>query len=160
MSLRNILDAHQSIAAATAKIGKVYKHRVLNVEEAQMASLFKDSNGRIDVCFITRESSQADDRGPNNNYRQPSIVMAWYRSVSRTADDVTNSEDSFQDDVESVMDTFDANRKLTVGGVHKATWSAAMQARNVTYVMFQGALCHYAELVHVVEDGPRSTTSS
>ncbi|HEX7285693.1 MAG TPA: hypothetical protein VF532_05890 [Candidatus Angelobacter sp.] len=165
MSLRSIIDAHLSIAQSTGKIAKLYKHKVWNVDEAQMRSLFVDStNGRIDVCFISPEAVPANDLGPNNNYRLPSIVLYWYRSMSRAADDSQNTEDGFLDDMEAVKDAFDANRRLTTGAapnqVHNAAWSTAMETRKVDYVMFQGALCHYAELVHTVKDGPRSTTSS
>jgi hypothetical protein len=161
MSLRDIINAAKSIASATGKIGKLYPHRVWSSDDAAMKNLFV-VNGKLDVCFITRESSDAQDRGPNNAYRLPLLVLDWYRAKHRAADDSTNSEDAFQDDVETVMDAFDSNRKLRTGMplTAAATWSGPMKARTVNVVTFCGVMCDHAELVTVVEDGPRSTTSA
>jgi hypothetical protein len=159
MSLRAQIDAIKSIAGGTGKIGKVYGHLVHAKEDADLVALFKDSNGRIDAAMITRESTDSQDRGPNNNYDLHTMVLRWYRSVNRNVDDSTNSEDGFQDDVEFVRLRFNTNRKLTVGSVHNSPWCSSMSARQVGYVSFQGVLCHYAELVIVPSDGPNSTTS-
>jgi len=162
VSLRAQLDAVKAILVATAKVAKVYEHLVYANNDQDMITFFKDPvNGRIDVCFITRESTQSNDQGADNNYDLHTISLSWYRSVHRANDDSTNTEDSFQDDVESVRATFNSNRKLTVNGTHNApSFSAPMQARAIGYVSFQGVLCHYAELVFVPKDGPNPTRSA
>jgi hypothetical protein len=159
MALRAQIDAVKAIALGTGKIGKIYGHLLYANNDADLVGFFKDANSRIDVGFITRESTDSQDRGPNNNYDLHTLVLAWYRSVTRNSDDSTNSEDAFQDDVESVRATFNSNRKLTVASVHKSPWCSSMSARMVGYVSFCGVLCHYAELVIVPSDGPNSTTS-
>src|SRR6476660_8172692 len=150
MSLRQQLNAVKAIAAGTGKIGKIYGHLLYANNDADLVTFFKDSNGRIDVAMLTRESTDSQDRGTNNNYDLHSLVLRWYRSVSRSADDGTDTEDAFQDDVEFVRLAFNSNRKLTTAGnVHNSPWCSSMSARAVGYVMFQGVLCHYAELVIV-----------
>lgn len=161
MSLRQQLDAVKSIAQTTNKIGKLFEHLIWTISDQDMVSFYKDANGRIDVAMITRESTSVVDRGVNNKYDRHSIVLRWYRSVHRTNDDSTNTEDGFQDDVEAVRAAFDANRKLTVAGTHySALLADAMVARLVGYVMFVGVFCHYAELVLVPWDGPYATQSA
>jgi hypothetical protein len=165
VSLRAQIDAVLVIAQATGKIAKVYKHLVYANNEQDMIAFFKDpSLNRIDVCMITREGTDADDQGPDNEYDRHSILLKWYRSASRADDDSTNTEDGFQDDVETVRFAFMGNRKLTTGvapaQVRNARWATAMKARVVGYVTFQGALCHYAELVIVTDDGPNATRSA
>jgi hypothetical protein len=160
MSLRLQINAVKTIATGTGKIGKIYGHLLYANNDADLITFFKDASGRIDVAFITRESTDSQDRGPNNNYDLHTLALAWYRSVTRAVDDTTNSEDAFQDDVEAVRAIFNANRKLTTGGsTHNSPWCSSMSARMVGYVSFCGVLCHYAELVIVPSDGPNSTTS-
>jgi hypothetical protein len=161
--LRNQINAVKAIAQGTGKIGKIYGHLLYANNDADLITFFKDANNRIDVAFITRESTDSQDRGPNNNYDLHTLALAWYRSVTRTSDDATNSEDAFQDDVEAVRAIFNANRKLNTGTtqnpVHNSPWCSSMSARMVGYVTFCGVLCHYAELIIVPSDGPNSTTS-
>ena len=58
----------------------------------------------------------------------------------------------------AVPDGDDALARLRAG--LDAYREYALEEPEYYRVMFQGALCHYAELVHTVKDGPRSTTSS
>jgi|GEM_PF-1731662 DNA phosphorothioation-dependent restriction protein DptG len=161
MSLRAQIDAVLAIAVATQKISKVFKHLVYANNEQDMVAFFKDPNSaRIDVAFITREQTAGDDEGPDNEYDRHTISLSWYRSVSRSDDDSTNTEDGFQDDVEAVRTAFNTNRKLTVNGVHNSVWNKVMDARAVGYVTFQNVLCHYAELAVVTKDGPNATRSA
>jgi hypothetical protein len=160
MSLRKILDQSLAIAAAVANAGKAYKHLVWSTEDADIVALFQDGTGKINTIMITRENTASVDKGPNDNRDRHTIALKWYRSASRSADASTATEDSFQDDVEAMRAAFKSNRKLTdAQGVHQARWCDPMNARLVTFVMFKGVLCNYAELVFVAEDGPFSTTS-
>ena len=161
MSLRAIITAALAIAQATNKIGKLYPHRVWSATDVAVKNLFV-TNKLLDVCFITRESSDSQDRGPNNSFRMPLLLLDWYRAKNRAEDDSTNSEDAFQDDVEAVMDAFDANRKFRTGSpaVSNAHWSGPMKCRVLNVVNFCGTTCDHAELVIQVEDGPRSTMSA
>jgi hypothetical protein len=160
MSLRKILDQSLVIAASVANSGKVYKHLVWSTDDAHVASLFQDGQGRLNVVMITRENTASIDRGPNDNRDRHTIALKWYRSATRAADASTATEDTFQDDVEAMRTAFKNNRKLTdAQQVHQARWCEPMNARLVTFVMFKGVLCNYAELVFVAEDGPFNTTS-
>jgi hypothetical protein len=160
MSLRKILDQSLVIAASVANSGKVYKHLVWSTDDADIVSLFQDAQGRLNVVMITRENTASIDRGPNDNRDRHTIALKWYRSATRAADASTATEDTFQDDVETMRTAFKNNRKLTdAQQVHQARWCDPMSARLVTFVMFKGVLCNYAELVFVAEDGPFNTTS-
>jgi hypothetical protein len=166
MSLRGILDQTLVIALAVlngqgaAVVGKGYKHLVWSTDDADIASLFQDAAGRVNVIMFTRESTASVDRGPNDNRDRHTIVGKWYRSANRVADASSASEDGFHDDVESVRTAFKNNRKLKdAQGNRQAIWCDPMNARLVTFVMFKGVLCNYAELVFVAEDGPFNTTS-
>ena len=160
MSLRDQLNAVKTIAGATSKIGRQFGHLLYANNDADLQTFFKDANGRIDVGLWTRESTQAVEHGVNSEWDRHTLVLAWYRSVTRAADDSQNSEDAFQDDVESVRAVFLANRKLTVASVHYSPLLAdPMVARMVGYVSFCNVLCHYAELVIVPWDGPNATQS-
>lgn len=160
MSLRKILDQTAVMAAAIANSGKVYKHLVWSTDDADLVSLFQDSQNRMNTIMITRESTASIDRGPNDNRDRHTIALKWYRSATRAADASTATEDTFQDDVEAMRTAFKSNRKLTDGnGVRQAIYCDPMIARLVSFVMFRGVLCNYAELVFVAEDGPFNTTS-
>lgn len=160
MSLRAIIDQTAVMASAVPNSGKVYKHLVWSTDDADIASLFQDNNQRINTIMITRESAASIDRGPNDNRDQHTIVLKWYRSATRANDASTATEDTFQDDVEAMRTAFKNNRKLTDGnGTRHAIFCDPMIARLVGFVMFKGALCNYAELVFVAEDGPFNTTS-
>jgi hypothetical protein len=159
MSLRAILDATKTILSGISVAGRVYEHQLYAMDDVDFVSFFKDSNNRIDTCMITRGSTDAQDEGPNNQFDYHLLVIDKYRSVSRTANDSINSEDAFQDDVETIRATFKGNRKLTVGGIHNAHFAGAMSAPEVHYVMFCGVLCHHAKLTMKVKDGPISTQS-
>lgn len=160
MSLRLVLDAVKSIAGGTGKIAKLYEHQVRTSDDADLITLFKDAtNGRIDTAMITRTATQSKDVGVNQNYDYHTIAIDWYRSCQRAVDDSTNSEDGFQDDVETVRLAFNRNRKLTVNGAGNAQYSDPMQAEKVGYVMFCAVLCHYVRLTMLVKDGPNQTTS-
>lgn len=161
MPLRNILDATKAILGAVNVAGKVYEHQLYVMNDADFSSFFNDGTGRIDTCMITRGSTVAQDEGPNNQFDYHTLVIDKYRTVSRAADDSVNSEDAFQDDVETIRATFNANRKLTVNSVHNAPhYAGAMTAAEVHYVMFCGVLCHHAKLTMKVKDGPNSTQSA
>lgn len=160
MSLRNIIDQALAIAAAAQPAAKIYKHLVWSADDADIDSLFKDAGSKINTIFITRENTASNDAGPNDNRDKHTLVLRWYRSANRAADASTASEDTFQDDVETMRTAFKNNRKFTnAQGARQAIFSDPMSARQVTFVMFKGALCNYAELVVVVEDGPFNTTS-
>jgi hypothetical protein len=160
MSLRKIIDQTAVIAAAVANSGKVYKHLVWSTDDADVVSLFQDAQGRLNTIMITRENTPSVDHGPNNNRDQHAMLLKWYRSANKAADASTATEDTFQDDVEVMRTAFKNNRKLTdAQQVHQARWCTPMAARLVTFVMFKGILCNYAELVFVAEDGPFNTTS-
>jgi hypothetical protein len=160
MSLRKILNQSEVIASGVADSGKVYEHLVWSTDDADLAALFQDVSGKINTIMMTRESTASIDRGPNDNRDRHTIVLKWYRSASRAADASTATEDGFQDDVEAMRAAFNANRKLTdAQQAHNAKWCDPMQARMVTFVMFKGVLCNYAELVFVAEDFPNNTTS-
>src|SRR4051794_17882969 len=159
MSLRKILDQSLVMAAAVADSGKVYKHLVWSTDDADLVALFQDGAGKINTVMITRENTDSVDRGPNDNRDRHAILLKWYRSANRVADASSASEDTFQDDVEAMRTAFKNNRKLTdAQQVHQARWCDPMKARLVTFVMFKGVLCNYAELVFVAEDGPFNTT--
>lgn len=160
MSLRNIINQAAVIAAAAMPQAKIYKHLVWSADDADIVSLFQDASGKINTIFITRESTASNDAGPNDNRDKHTLALLWYRSASRAADASTATEDTFQDDVETMRAAFKNNRKLTnAQGVRQAIFSDPMYARLVGFVMFKGVLCNYAELVVVVEDGPFNTTS-
>jgi hypothetical protein len=160
MSLRKIIDQTAVIAGAVANSGKIYKHLVWSTEDADIVSLFQDATGRLNTIMITRENTPSEDKGPNDNRDRHAILLKWYRSATRAADASTATEDSFQDDVETMRTAFKNNRKLTdANGARQAIWCKPMEARLVTFVMFKGVLCNYAELVFVAEDGPFNTTS-
>jgi hypothetical protein len=161
MSLRKIIDQSLVIAAAVANAGKVYKHLVWSTDEADVAALFQDGQGRVNTIMITRENTSSVDRGPNDNRDQHAMLLKWYRSAKVINTDASSvTEDSFQDDVEAMRTAFKNNRKMTdAQQVHQARWCTPMSARLVTFVMFKGILCNYAELVFVAEDGPFNTTS-
>jgi hypothetical protein len=155
-----MLDQSLVMASAVANSGKVYKHIVWSTDDADVAALFQDSAGKMNTIMFTRESTACIDRGPNDNRDRHTICLKWYRSATRAADASTATEDSFQDDVEAMRTKFNGNRKLTdAQGNHTAKWDDPMQARMVTFVMFKGVLCNYAELVFVAEDFPNNTTS-
>jgi hypothetical protein len=159
MSLRNIINAVLSIAQGVANSGKVYPHIVWSADDADVAALFTDGNGKLNTIMITRESTNSMDRGPNDNRDQHTIVLEWFRATHRAADDSNNTEDGFQDDVEAMRTAFKNNRKLTVNAVHNAIFCDPMVARVVDYRTFKGVLCNHATLAVVAEDGPFNTTS-
>ncbi|MFL6310584.1 MAG: hypothetical protein ACJ71W_00635 [Terriglobales bacterium] len=160
MSLRKIIDQTAVIAAAVANSGKVYKHLVWSTDDADVVSLFQDAQGRLNTIMITRETTPSVDRGPNDNRDEHAMLLKWYRSANKAADALTATEDTFQDDVEAMRTAFKNNRKLKdAQGNRQAIWCTPMSARMVTFVMFKGVLCNYAELVFVAEDGPFNTTS-
>jgi len=159
VSLRNILNAAAAIAVAVNHSGRVYNHLIWAVDDKEMKDRFTDNTGLLNTIMITRESTRSEDEGPNSNYDYHTIVLRWYRSMSRAADDSVNSEDTFQDDVEQMRLAFNANRKFTINGTKNAVWAGAMQARLVAPVTFNAVLCNYTELTMQVKDGPNSTTS-
>lgn len=161
MSLQLITAAMQSILSGIAVAGRVYPHQVWVNSDVDYVKFFANAQGVIDTAMITRGNTQAQDEGPNNEFDYHLMVIDKYRAVSRAADDSINSEDQFQLDVETIRATFNANRKLTVAGVHNAPHLAsAMSAAEVHYVMFGGVMCHHAKLTTRVKDGPNSTQSA
>src|SRR5258708_11939567 len=106
MSLRNILNAAATIAGASANGAKVYKHLLWAVTDADVTAKFMDNQNRMNTIMITREATDSQDEGPNSNYDYHNLVLRWYRAMQRAADDSTNSEDAFQDDVEALRLAF------------------------------------------------------
>jgi hypothetical protein len=59
---------------------------VWSTDDADIASLFVDTNGRINTIMITRENTPSVDRGPNDNRDRHSILLKWYRSATRAVE--------------------------------------------------------------------------
>jgi hypothetical protein len=155
VSLQTITANMKGILAAVQGVANVYDHKKWTNDDTSFNQAFK-SGSAINTWMITREATQAQDRGPNNEFDIHQMVIAGYNQVAEAA----GSEATFQQLVETVRATFNSNRKLTFNSAHAAYWSGAMSARAVQYVMFGGVLCHYCELVMNVEDGPNSTLSA
>ncbi len=155
MSLQQIIANTAGILAAVQGVANVSDHKKYVNDDNSFNSAFKSGNA-INAWMLTRDSTKAEDRGPNNEYDVHQIVVAGYMSVQESG----ATEAAFQALVETVRSTFNANRRLSFNNVKAAHWSSPTSARLVGYVMFGGVLCHYCELVTQVEDGPNSTMSA
>lgn len=148
MSLANIIDAVKAILAAVPGVGpNVHAYERWADDDARFRALFTDQSSepaRLLGWTITREATAAIDRGPRNTEDHHTIVVRAYLGLQ----DEARSERTFQELIESVRAAFLADRRL--GGL--ALHSRPLAARTVEHKNFAGVLCHYAELVLVVEE--------
>ena len=146
MSLTNILQAVKTILEGVSGVANVYD----TVRNWQTEKQFRDAArtpaGGIQFWFLTRESTAAEDLGPQFTTRRHTLALHGYYGVQ----DAAASEKTFQALVESVVAALGANRALNQSARH----SGPAQVRAVDFRVLNNVLCHHAELALEVEEKP------
>ena len=77
MSLAAITANVKGILSAVSGVANVYDHKKYTNNDAAFKAAFKSGNV-INTWMITRESTDAQDRGPNNEFDVHTMVVAGY----------------------------------------------------------------------------------
>ncbi len=146
MSLANNIEAIKTILQGVSGVVNVYD-TVRNWQtEKQFLDGARNPAGGVQFWFLTRESTEAEDLGPQFTARRHTIALHAYAGVN----DAAASEKSFQALLESAVAALGANRKLNQTARH----SRPAEVRAVDFRVINNVLCHHAELALEVEDKP------
>ena len=146
MSLENNILAIKTILEGISGVANVYD-TVRNWQtEKEFREAARSSSGVIQFWLLTRESTEAEDLGPQLTARRHTIALHGYYGVN----DAAASEKTFQALVESVAAAVGANRKLNATARH----SGPPQVRAVDFRIINNILCHHVELELAVEEKP------
>jgi len=144
MPLSTARDQIKTTLEGVSGIGVVHKYERFAKEAPAYLTLFK-TGGVINGWTITRESTtpMPDDDGDVSHtfFRAYSIIIRGYYSL----DDSAETEVTFQNLIESICDTFDADP--TISGTVKE--AEPIEVRSVGHRMFGNVLVHYCELALV-----------
>jgi hypothetical protein len=145
MALSDIIDGIATLVATATGAGQVLKHFRYAPEEKERQDLYVAA-GVLNVVFITREKTEAKDRGagPKNIGDKHTIALHFYRAIAAGAE----SEKALQDLVESARDKLHSDRKI--GG--KGWLHTPVQVPQFVPVMFAGALCWYCKATVLAEE--------
>lgn len=150
MGLTNIIDEIvllvQSVDGISGGAAKVYGYWNHVESEAEVKEKYV-ANGIIHAWVVTRESTAAEDLGPNYRRDRHKITIVGFRSAQKHAD----GEQRLQETAEGVRAVFDPQ-----GARHLPNQAGfirtPVQVEEVGAAVFAGfGLCWYAKLSFLVE---------
>jgi hypothetical protein len=146
MALQDNIAAVRSILLGVSGVANVYDTVRNWQSEKDFREAARTASGGTQFWFITRESSAAQDLGPQFTRRRHLLAIHAYAGVH----DAVESERSFQALIEAAAAALDADRKLNQTARH----SGPVQVRAVDFRVINNVLCHHAELTLGAEDDP------
>lgn len=144
MSLASARDQIKTTLDGVSGVGLVHKYERYAKENPAYLTLFT-TGGVVNGWTITRESttpiSDGGDAVSHTFFRAYTMVIRGYYSL----DDSAETEITFQNLIETICDTFDADP--TISGTVKE--AEPMEVRTVGHRVFGNVLVHYCELALV-----------
>jgi len=148
MSLEAVREQIRVILAGVAGIGVVHDYERLSTDWNTFLNHFKDAEGRINGCTITRTATPERWLTNIEYERVHEIAIRCYFGLQ----DGAASEIAFQALIERICDAFRGND--TLNGTCETTCPefggmagrSGLQVGLVEPRMFGGVLCHYGEL--------------
>ena len=138
MSLKDIREQIATILSTVEGMGIVHQYQRWSATWEKFLDLFKDTDGRINGCIISRrETPTIRDNMPTIERRHVFLFRFVY-----ALKDAEASELEFQNIVERIQDAFDSQYLLGNTVIN----SGPVQVNLVEIRLFGGVLCHYAEL--------------
>ena len=142
MSLSTVINGADTVLATVTGMGSRHKFvRRIPTREELIAQARPTTNGPINVWFISRESTQSEQRDGNLTEfieRHVVIIEAWY-----SVNDAGSTESTFQDLIEAVRAAFRADQSL---GSNPSLVAAPASVRIVDHDKIGPALCHHTIL--------------
>lgn len=130
-------------------IDKVYNRMRNLADDSVKKDELSDTDGRIHVWMVTRESSRWQDLAQNQvtNQRRDQLVIHGFYAV-RDSDD---SEAAFDALIESVMTAINADRRASSKLGDTVANGEPPSLRLQDHRMYANTLCHHAEIVLPVD---------
>lgn len=145
MSYSTILPEIKSVLNGVSGVANVNDYLRYSSDITTMKSLFI-SGGIFHVWFITRTSAPTTANIDNQVFRQHQFELLGFYELN----DANESEKTFQQLADTIMDTFDLKANLTLGDTCDQLQAA--QLLEFSQVEFSGVLCHHARILIAADE--------